>query len=115
MNTMKNRVQLIGHLGADPEMKTTENGNKMARIRLATNESYTNGKGEKVNDTQWHNLVAWGKTAEIAEKILAKGSEAIMEGKLVNRSYTDKDGQKKYITEVVVEEMLVLGKKAAAA
>ncbi len=109
---MKNKVQLIGNLGFDPEIRTIEGGRKMARISLATNEYYTNGKGEKVTETNWHNIVAWGKTAEIAEKLLSKGSEVAIEGKLVSRSYTDKDGQKKYITEVVANELLLLTKKA---
>lgn len=115
MNSLKNRVQLIGYLGADPEMKTIENGTKLARLRLATNETYTNAKGEKVTETQWHLVVAWGKTAELAEKLLTKGAETAVEGKLVNRSYTDKDGQKKYVTEVVVDEFLLLTRKATAA
>src|SRR5215831_8931787 len=110
MNTMKNRVQLIGHLGADPEVKTTESGKKWARISLATNETYQNSKGERVTDTQWHNLVMWGKTAEIAGKYLSKGSDVGVEGKLINRSYTDKSGTKKYVTEVEVQELLLLGK-----
>lgn len=112
MNALKNRVQLIGHLGMDPEVKAIENGNKLARLRLATNETYQNAKGEKVTETQWHNVVAWGKTAEIAEKLLTKGAELAIEGKLVSRSYTDKDGQKRYVTEVVANELLLLSKKS---
>src|SRR3978361_1948810 len=108
---MKNKVQLIGHLGADPEIKTMEGGRKHARINIATNETYLNSKGEKVTETQWHNVVAWGKTAEIAEKIFAKGMEVLIDGKLVNRSYTDKEGNKKYITEVQANELLVFSKK----
>lgn len=113
MNAMKNRVQLIGHLGKDPEVKAIDNGNKMARFTIATNETYQNNKGEKVTDTQWHNVVAWGKTAELVEKLLQKGHEVALEGKLENRSYTDKDGQKKFITEVVAQEFLLLTKKTA--
>jgi single-strand DNA-binding protein len=112
MNALKNRVQLIGHLGMDPEVKAIENGTKLARLRLATNETYQNAKGEKVTETQWHNVVAWGKTAELAEKLLTKGAELVIEGKLVNRSYTDKDGQKRYVTEVVANELLLLSKKS---
>ncbi|MCU0334488.1 MAG: single-stranded DNA-binding protein [Chitinophagaceae bacterium] len=112
MNALKNRVQLIGHLGMDPEVKAIENGNKLARLRLATNETYQNAKGEKVTETQWHTVVAWGKTAEIAEKLLTKGAELVIEGKLVSRSYTDKDGQKRYVTEVVANELLLLSKKS---
>lgn len=108
---MKNKVQLIGHMGANAELKTTDTGKKMARISLATNESYTNAKGEKVVETQWHNVIAWGKTAEIAEKICLKGNEILIDGKLVNRNYTDKDGQKRFVTEIVANELLVFGKK----
>ncbi|MGB4846030.1 MAG: single-stranded DNA-binding protein [Ferruginibacter sp.] len=114
MYALKNKVQLIGNLGNDPEVKTTENGKKLARFSVATNESYRNASGEKVTETTWHNLVAWGKAAEIAEKYLNKGSEIAIEGKLINRSYTDKDGNKKYITEVQVNELLMLGSKTAA-
>ncbi|MEO9477093.1 MAG: single-stranded DNA-binding protein [Cyclobacteriaceae bacterium] len=111
MTSLKNSVQLIGRLGNDPEIKTFESGKKMASISLATNETYTNNKGEKVEDTQWHNLVAWGKKADIAEKYLKKGAEIAIEGKLINRSY-EKDGVKKYITEISLNEILMLDKKA---
>jgi single-strand DNA-binding protein len=114
MNALRNKVQLIGNLGAAPEVKTISNGRKMARFSMATNESYYNSKGEKVEETQWHLVVAWGKSAEIAEKLLDKGSEVAIEGKLINRSYTDKDGVKKYITEVELNELLLLGTKATA-
>jgi single-strand DNA-binding protein len=112
MYALKNKVQLIGNLGNAPEVKTTESGKKLARFSVATNESYRNAKGEKVTETTWHNLVAWGKVAEIAEKYLTKGNEIAIEGKLINRSYADKDGNKKYITEVQVNELLMLGSKA---
>lgn len=108
---MKNRVQLIGHLGADPEIKTTEGGRKHARINIATNESYTNAKGERITETQWHSVVAWGKTAEIAEKIFKKGMEVLIDGKLVNRNFIDKDGTKRYVTEVQANELLIFSKK----
>ena len=111
MNSLRNSVRLIGNLGAAPEVKNLENGNKVAKLNLATNETYTNQKGEKITDTYWHNLVVWGKPAEIAEKYLNKGSEIAIEGKLTNRSYTDKDGVKKYITEIVVNDFLMLDKK----
>ncbi len=114
MYALKNKVQLIGHLGNAPEVKTTESGKKLARFSIATNESYRNTKGEKVTETTWHNLVAWGKIAGIVEKYLNKGSEIAIEGKLITRSYTDKDGIKKYITEVQVNELLMLGSKATA-
>jgi single-strand DNA-binding protein len=113
MNAIKNKVQLIGNLGNNPDVRTLEGGKKMARISLATSETYNNAKGERVTETYWHNVVAWGKTAEIAEKILVKGTEVAVEGKLVNRSYTDKEGVKKYITEVVASELLVINKKQA--
>ena len=113
MYALKNKVQLIGNLGNAPDVRTTESGKKLARFSVATNETYRNAKGDKVTETQWHNLVAWGKVAEIVEKYLTKGKEVAIEGKLVNRSYTDKDGNKKYITEVQVSELLMLGAKAA--
>lgn len=109
MYALKNKVQLIGNLGNAPEVKTTESGKKLARFSVATNESYRNATGEKVTETTWHNLVAWGKVAEIAEKYLTKGKEVAVEGKLINRSYTDKEGNKKYITEVEVNELLMFG------
>ncbi|MBS4064620.1 single-stranded DNA-binding protein [Lacibacter sp. MH-610] len=111
MYALKNKVQLIGNLGNAPEIKSITGGKKMARFSMATNETYRNAKGEKVTETQWHNIVAWGKVAELAEKYLSKGSEIAIEGKLVNRSYTDKDGSKKYITEVQLNELLMLGDK----
>ncbi len=112
MYALKNKVQLIGNLGNAPEIKRTEGGKKLARFSMATNESYRNTKGEKVTETQWHTLVAWGKVADIAEKFLVKGSEVAIEGKLINRNYTDKEGIKKYVTEVQVAEVLLLGEKA---
>ena len=109
MYALKNKVQLIGNLGTKPEIKNTENGKKLAQFNVATHESYRNAKGEKVTETQWHNLVAWGKLAEIAEKFLSKGSEVAIEGKLIHRSYSDKEGNKKYSTEVQVNKLLLLG------
>lgn len=111
MYALKNKVQLIGRLGTNPEIKTLEGGRKLARFSLATNENYRNTKGERVTETQWHNIVAWGKVAEIAEKYLKKGSEIAIEGKLINRNYNDKDGNKKYFTEVQVNEVLMIGEK----
>ena len=113
MYALKNKVQLIGNLGNNPEIKTTEGGKKLARFSMATNEVYRNANGDKVTETQWHSLVAWGRVAEIAEKFLVKGSEVAIEGKLVNRSYNDKEGNKKYITEVQVHEVLMLGEKSS--
>lgn len=108
MYALKNKVQLIGNLGAAPEVKATANGRKMARFSIATNESYKNANGERVTETQWHNLIAWGKIADIVGKYLDKGKEVAIEGKLVNRSFEDKNGQKRYITEVQVSELLLL-------
>lgn len=107
-------MQLIGNLGNTPEIKKTESGKKLAKFSLATNETYRNAAGEKVKETQWHNVVAWGKQADVIEKYLDKGSEVVIEGKLVNRTYTDKNGTKKYFTEVHVNEMLMIGGKNRA-
>ena len=115
MYALKNKVQLIGNLGNTPEVKAFDNGKKVATFRMATTEVYRNAKGEKIKETQWHNLVAWGKLAEIAEKYLSVGKEVAVEGKLVNRSYNDKDGNKKYITEIQVNELPMLGAKSAEA
>jgi len=111
MSTLKNKVQLIGNLGQDPEIINLESGRKLAKFSIATNETYKNQKGEKVTDTQWHNIVAWGKTAEIIENYLTKGKEVAIEGKLTSKSYDDKEGNKKYITEVVCNELVMLGSK----
>jgi single-strand DNA-binding protein len=111
MNALKNKVQLIGHLGKDPEIKTLEGNKKLARFSIATNDTYRNAKGELVKETQWHNVVIWGKKADVAEKYLEKGKEVAVEGKLMTKSYTDKSGIKKYYTEVWVSELLMLGSK----
>ncbi len=110
MSTLRNKVQLIGNAGNDPEVINLESGKKLAKLSLATNETHTNEKGEKVTDTQWHNIVAWGKTAEIIEKYVNKGKEIAIEGKLSHRSYEDKNGEKRYFTEVIVSELVMLGK-----
>ena len=107
MNTLRNKVQLIGNLGNDPEIITLESGKKLAKFSMATNETYKNNKGEKTTDTQWHNVVAWNKTAEIIENYVTKGNEIAIEGKLTNRSYETKEGEKRYITEVVCNEILL--------
>jgi len=111
MSTLRNKVQLIGNLGNDPEIINLESGKMLAKFTIATNESYKNSEGEKVTDTQWHNIVAWGKTAEIIEKYVTKGKEVAIEGKLTSRSYDTKEGEKRYITEVVCNELLMLGGK----
>jgi len=113
MNALRNKVQLIGNLGNAPEIKNTESGKKLARFSLATNEIYRNNKGEKVKETTWHNLIAWGKLADIAEKYLVKGKEVAIEGKLISNNYTDKQGNKKHFTEIQVNEMLLLGEKVS--
>jgi single-strand DNA-binding protein len=110
MSTLRNHVQLIGHVGQDPEIKSFEGNKKLANLTIATKENYKNEKGEKVEETQWHRITAWGKTAEIIEKYVAKGKEIAVEGKLRHRSYDDKNGDKKYVTEIVVSELLLLGK-----
>ncbi len=111
MKALKNRVQLIGNLGADPEIKSFKNG-KLAKFSLATHEVYQNQEGEKVEETHWHNIVAWGKLAEISEKLLAKGKQVLIDGKLTNSSYEDKEGVKRYSTEIVANELLVLSPKS---
>ncbi|CAA0141035.1 single-stranded DNA-binding protein [Tenacibaculum maritimum] len=111
MNTLRNKVQLIGNLGNDPEIITLEDGKKLAKISLATNDSYKDASGEKIDKVYWHNLIAWNKTAEIVEKYLTKGKEIAIEGKLVSRSYETKEGEKRYITEIVINELLMLGAK----
>jgi single-strand DNA-binding protein len=108
MNTLKNRVQLIGNLGQDPDAKTLESGKKVVRFSLATSDSYKNGDGQKVNETTWHNVVAWNGLADIAGKFLKKGGQVAVEGRIVYRSYEDKSGVTKYITEIVANELLLL-------
>ncbi|HRH11039.1 MAG TPA: single-stranded DNA-binding protein [Bacteroidia bacterium] len=102
-----NKVQLTGNLGAKPEIKTFDGGNKLARFSMATSEEFTTKKGEKVTETQWHSIAVWGKLADMIESQLDKGSYVSVEGKLVHRNYLDKNGVKKYITEVVASDVLV--------
>ena len=111
MNGLKNKVQLIGNLGMDPEIKILDGEKKLAKMSIATNNSYKNAQGELVKETQWHNLIAWGKTAEIFEKHIKKGREIAVEGKLINRNFIDKEGLKRYVTEIQVNEVLILGNK----
>lgn len=111
MSTLRNKVQLIGHVGNEPEILNLESGKKLAKFSIATNESYKNSKGEKITDTQWHNIVAWGKTAELIENYVPKGKEVGIEGKLTSRSYEDKEGVKRYVTEIVCNELLLMGGK----
>ena len=108
--SLRNKVTLIGRTGKDVEIVQFENG-KLAKVSLATSDHYTNAMGEKVEETQWHNLVCNGKTADIMEKYVEKGKEIAIEGKLIYRTYDDKDGTKRYITEIRVMEILLLGGK----
>ena len=111
MSNLRNNVQLIGRLGKSPEVKQLESGRFVANVSIATNDIYKNAKGEKVIETQWHNLVAWGKNAENFQKILNKGDEVAIQGKLTHRSYEDKDGVTRYVTEIVVNEFVKLSNK----
>ena len=110
MNTLKNSVQLIGNLGKDIELKTLESGTKLAKLTIATNDYYKNNKGEVIQETQWHNLIAWGATAENMSKLLSKGNEVIVRGKLMHRSYEDNAGNTKYLSEVKVSEFVKVSK-----
>lgn len=109
MSTLKNKVQLIGNVGQEPIVTVLDSGKKVARISLATNEHYKNAKGEKQTQTNWHQLVAWGKTASLIEEYVFSGREIAIDGKLTSRSYETKEGEKRYVTEVVVSEILFLG------
>ena len=111
MNTLRNSVQLIGNLGQKPEIITLQNGTKLAKFSLATNESFKDSKGEKQTQTEWHNLIAWGKTAELVEMLLDKGKEVAIKGKLTYNKYEDKDGNKRSLAEIVVSEIMVFGKQ----
>ena len=108
MTTLNNKVQLIGNLGKDPEVKELEGGRKVAKFPLATTESYKNDAGEKISETSWHSLVAWGGLASIAEKYLTKGKEVAVEGRIAYRNYEDKDGNKKYFTEIILSQIQLL-------
>jgi single-strand DNA-binding protein len=115
MMKLRNHVQLIGRLGADPEVKVFDNGNKVARFNIAVSESYTNKQGERVTDVQWHAIVAWNNLAGIAERILQKGTQVAVDGKLVKRSYVTGSGEKRYASEVIASELLVTNRVAATA
>ena len=108
MNSLKNRVTLIGNLGQDPETKTTETGKKVAHFTLATNDGYKNADGQKISETTWHNIVAWNGLADIAGRFLKKGKEVAVEGRIVYRSYEDKKGATKNITEIVLNDLILL-------
>ena len=111
MNSIRNQVQLIGHLGQDAELIKFENGKKKVNVSIATSESYKNQKGEKIEDTQWHNLIAWGKTAEIMGMYFKKGKQVAVSGKLCHRTYQDKEGKDRRVTEIQVNEFTFLDKK----
>lgn len=104
-----NKVILLGNLGADPEVRVTSNQIKVARLRIATSETYTNKNGEKVTNTEWHSVNVWRGLADIAEKFLKKGRQVYIEGKLRTRSYDDKEGQTKYITEIEADTLTLVG------
>lgn len=108
--SIRNRVTLIGHTGKEVEMINFEKG-KLAKVSLATNDYYTNAAGEKVEETQWHNLVCYGKTADIMQKYVEKGKEIAIEGKIIYKTYDGEDGKKRYSTEIRVEELVLLGAK----
>ncbi len=113
MKAIKNKVQLIGHLGAAPEIKVFDTDKKVANLSIAVNDRYKNSKGEWVDETQWFNLVAWSKLAQYAEQYLIKGSEVAIEGRIVNKSYTDKNEIKRATTEIIISEILLLNKAKA--
>ena len=113
MKSLKNSVQLMGRLGKDPEVKTFDNGKSLTTFTIATNEKYINEKGEKVEDVQWHSIVAFGKVGEIAGKYLKKGSEVAVEGKLVHKVYETAQGEKRYFTQVNLNELVMVGGKDA--
>jgi single-strand DNA-binding protein len=110
MNALRNKVQLIGRLGQDPEIISFADGNKMAKFSLATDDSYKDKNGAKVERTDWHNVVVRGNLVTVVENYVNKGKEVAIEGKLTTRSYETKEGEKRYITEVVCNELLLLGK-----
>ena len=111
-NSLKNSVQLIGNLGKDVTLSTFDKGTKKVSLVIATNDYFTNNKGEKIKQTEWHNLVAWGKTAELMSESLTKGNEIAIQGKLSSRSYEDKEGVTRYITEIIVNEFYKLNRTA---
>jgi single-strand DNA-binding protein len=106
-----NKVILLGNLGKDPEVRHLENDRAVANFSLATSETYTNKQGERITNTEWHNIVLWGGLAKLAESYLKKGNQIYLEGKITNRSYEDKEGVTKYITEIVGKEMTFVGGK----
>ena len=112
MNTLRNKVQLIGRLGKDPEIVTFEDGNKLAKFSMATDDSYKNKDGQKVERAYWHDVVVRGGLVNVVENYVTKGQEIAIEGKLTNRSWEDKEGKTRYTTEIMCNELLLLGSKA---
>jgi single-strand DNA-binding protein len=111
MNALRNKVQLIGRLGQDPKFITFDEGKSKVNFSVATNESYRDSEGDKVERTQWHDIVAWGHLSEIMCQYLKKGSEVAIEGRLNYRTYDDKEGNTRYVTEIVAKDLLMLDKK----
>lgn len=106
-----NKVILVGNLGKDPEVRTLENGAKVANFTLATSETYKNREGQRVTTTEWHNIVLWRGLADIADRFLKKGNQVYIEGKIKTRSWDDKDGVKRYTTEILGDNLTMLGGK----
>ena len=111
MKNLRNQVQLMGHLGTEPELKEFESGTQKVNFTMATNESYKNKEGEFVNETQWHKISAWNGTAKYAQKYLSKGMEIMLQGKITYNSYEDKNGIKRYVTEIVADQIMMISKK----
>ncbi len=111
MNTLRNKVQLIGRLGQEPEIITFKDGNKMAKFSMATDDSYKDNQGNKIERAYWHNIVIKGGLVKVVEEYVKKGQEIAVEGKLTNRSYDTKEGEKRYVTEILVNELLLMGGK----
>lgn len=111
MNALRNKVQLIGRLGQQPEIITFEDGTKMAKFSLATDDSYKDKQGNKIERTYWHNIVVKNGLVKVVESYINKGQEVIVEGKLVTRNYETKEGEKRYITEIICNELLMVGNK----
>ncbi len=109
MSTLRNKVQLIENVGQDPVITDLDSGKRVARFTMATNEHYKNSQGERITNTEWHTVIGWGKLADIIEGFVTKGKEIAIEGKLTSRSYEDKEGNKRYVTEIVASEILLLG------
>lgn len=114
MNALKNQVTLVGNIGKDIDFRTIGDNSALSQFSLATNDYYKNNKGELVQNTDWHNVKAWGKTAQLMKDVLTKGDEVMVRGKISYRNYEDKDGNKRYLTEIVVQEFLKLTKPKAA-